>query len=208
MCAQINWGLKTQNLKRIRDELNLKVKDFVFLDDRADERAQVKDAFPEIHVMDASDPETWALLEHWRRVLPSQVDEDRTRMYREKVERDRFVAEIEPGTGVQEDATAAFLALELHVIIREAQPSDMKRVAELINRTNQFNVCGSRTSVRELSTGLGRDRQIILADASDKFGSMGTVCIIVADSRGQALEIPIFVLSCRAIRVRNRVRDA
>ncbi len=195
--AQINWSPKTQNINRIRDELNLKVKDFMFLDDRPDEREQVNAAFPEIHVLDPMDALTWKLLDHWQRVLPNQVDEDRTKLYRERACREQFVTQLSQNRTDADDETTAFKALGLSVEIHEAERADLKRVVELINRTNQFNLCGSRTSFRELSEGLGQDRLIILADARDKFGDMGTVGVLVIERKVGGFEIPIFVLSCR-----------
>ncbi len=197
VCAHVNWNQKSLNIKRIRDTLNLKVKDFVFLDDRPDEREQVKSAFSEIQVMDPMDPLTWRLLEHWASVLPAQADEDRTKLYRERVSREGFLAQMADGSREPEDESAAFRRLELCIRIREPDKADLKRVVELINRTNQFNLCGSRTTLRELSSGLGSHRLIILAEAKDKFGPMGIVGILCVERKPTALEIPIFVLSCR-----------
>jgi len=53
------------NLKRIGQILNLKTKDFVFIDDRTDEREMVKMAIPEVHVLDATADRSWRLLDLW-----------------------------------------------------------------------------------------------------------------------------------------------
>lgn len=196
VAPQINWACKARNIGRIRDMLNLKVKDFVFVDDRPDERERVKLEYPEIEVLDATDESTWRILERWREVLPPQVGEDRTRMYRERAAREQFVAVA--AVGDLEDESAAFMGLELHVWIREARAPEMTRAVELINRTNQFNLCGTRTTVGELLAGSGDSRKVWVADARDKFGSMGMVGVLVADQVGVDFEIPVFVLSCRA----------
>ena len=96
-----------------------------------------------------------------------------------------------------ENEAEAFAKLQLSVKIEEAGRSGLKRAAELINRTNQFNLCGSRTSVQELEAGLGVHHWIITAAASDKFGSMGVVGVMRVDRKPGRLDIPIFVLSCR-----------
>jgi FkbH-like protein len=97
-----------------------------------------------------------------------------------------------------EDEQALLASLELRVEIREAGAADLKRVAELINRTNQFNLQASRTTFAEVK-GWHEDpaTTILLASAADRFGSNGTVCIAVTRRSSRGVEIPVFVLSCR-----------
>lgn len=194
---QINWQSKVSNIKVICDELNLKLKDFVFIDDRADELERVKNAFPEMVTLDATKANTWRLISQWQRSLPLNPGEDRTQLYHERVARDQFVKDKRQQTEQFEDETDALKALNLSVLIKEAEPADLKRVVELINRTNQFNLCGSRTNLRELQDGLGTLRAVITAEASDKFGRMGIVGVMCAEFKSHQVEIPIFVLSCR-----------
>lgn len=97
-----------------------------------------------------------------------------------------------------ENEAAALAALKISVRIQEARRGDLKRVAELINRTNQFNLCGSRTSAQELEREMGKGHSIITAEVSDKFGRMGIVGVMRVDYKPGRVEIPIFVLSCRA----------
>ena len=195
---RINWEPKAANMAGIRDELNLKVKDFVFIDDRPDELERVHNAFPEILALDATKLETWRFLSYWRDGLPPNPEEDRTQLYHERLKREQFVSGLSQISRPVEDETAAFRALELSVGIQEVGRSGLKRAVELINRTNQFNLCGSRTTERELANGMGTRHTILQAVASDKFGSMGVVGIMRVDRHSDRIEIPIFVLSCRA----------
>lgn len=191
--TQINWDSKVLNIKRIAQHLNLKTKDFVFVDDRADEREMVRTALPEVFGMDALAPRTWSLLDLWSRTLTQGAD--RTQLYKEKDAREGFLREQ---VAAAEDPTAMFANLGLAVALRDAKKSDLKRVVELINRTNQFNTCGSRTSVREATEWLAAaDRRILIIDCSDKFGSMGTISVCVTHTQPDRVEIPVFVLSCR-----------
>ncbi|HUI82029.1 MAG TPA: HAD-IIIC family phosphatase [Bryobacteraceae bacterium] len=198
VAPQINWNPKAANMAAIRDELNLKLKDFVFIDDRPDELERIKNAFPDVLTLNAAEAATWKLLAHWQGCLPSQPDEDRTRQYHERVERDRFVSELSRDPVTLEDETAALKALQISVKIVESSRSGLKRAAELINRTNQFNLCGSRTTARELEDGMGLTHSVITVEAADKFGSMGVVGVMRVDWKPEGLEIPVFVLSCRA----------
>ncbi len=198
VAPRINWEPKTSNMAAIRDELNLKLKDFVFIDDRQDELERMRNAFPEILALDATEPATWKFLSHWRDALAPNPESDRTQLYHERVKREQFVSGLSKMSQAVEDETAAFTALELSVSIQAVNRSGLKRAVELINRTNQFNLCGSRTTERELANGLGTHHTIVKAEASDKFGSMGVVGIMQVDRHSDRIEIPIFVLSCRA----------
>lgn len=193
VCSEINWELKVANLARIAQTLNLKTKDFVFVDDRADERALVESALPEVHVLDATAPRSWRLLESWAQCLPARNSGDRTEAYRQKAQRDDFLrlrAEEDPGT--------LFAQLGITVCVRQAQRGDLQRVVELINRTNQFNTTASRTTLKAMADTLAADDAwVLLGDAADRFGSMGIVSVLVLRRVQAYLEIATFVLSCR-----------
>jgi FkbH-like protein len=190
--SEINWDSKVRNMKRIAEGLNLKAKDFVFVDDRPDERAMVSQGVPGVAVLDATSARSWRRLALWADLLDAS-DTDRTEMYRQYRQRSSALAHA-----ADEDERELLASLGLSVQIREADTSDLKRVAELINRTNQFNLQASRTTFAEVKH-WHQDpaTTILLASAADKFGSNGTVCIAVAQRTGARVEVPVFVLSCR-----------
>ena len=191
---QINWDSKVSNMHRIQRALNLKFKDFVFIDDRADQRSIVGDAIPEIQVLDATSDRAWAQLALWSAALPENHDTDRTQQYKEREERESFLNTA----AVEEDPATVYNKLEIRVEIRQAKSVELKRVLELVNRTNQFNLAGSRTSLHEIRGWHDSPRhQIVVAEAADKYGSMGLVCAVLLDMTGPEIVIPIFVLSCR-----------
>ncbi len=194
VAPQINWLPKTGNMAKIVEELNLKVKDFVFIDDRPDELERMRNAFPDLVALDPTLPSTWDLFNHWATHLSSEMDEDRTKLYHERAARDSFLSAKPVEV---EDEAAAFADLGLSVQLEIVSKSGLKRAVELINRTNQFNLCGSRTTLHDEEIGLGEDHWIITAAARDKFGSMGVVGAMRVNKKADHVEVPIFVLSCR-----------
>jgi FkbH-like protein len=198
VAPRINWEPKVPNMASIVEELNLKEKDFVFIDDRADELERVQNAFPAMTVMDAREAATWRRLAHWERHLRADVLEDRTRLYHEKAAREEFLTQKGGSAKSQEDEVAALKNLQLVARIEQAtRIAELKRVVELVNRTNQFNLCGSRVTMAEMEKGLGAEQWVMTAAAKDKFGSMGVVGAMVVRRAADGLEIPVFVLSCR-----------
>lgn len=199
VCQQINWESKSGNIRRIAQVLNLKTKDFVFIDDRPDERALVKSSLSDITVLDAECASTWSQLS----ILAAILDEsnvDRTLAYKQREEREQYLKETFQAGSNEATANerAALSSLQLQLSIRFARSNELKRVAELINRTNQFNTCGTRTGLPEVNGWFESERHAILvAEASDKFGSMGTISIAILEESARGVEILAFVLSCR-----------
>jgi FkbH-like protein len=197
-CQQINWDAKSGNIRRIAQILNLKTKDFIFIDDRPDERALVTASMPEITVLDADSPATWSQLSLLASMLSENSDGDRTLAYKQRAERERFLSEhVQSADSTAEDQ-AALGKLQLQLEIRHAQRKELSRVSELINRTNQFNMCGSRTTLQEVTHWHeSKSHTIWVLEARDRFGSMGTISVAIVEENERGIEIPIFVLSCR-----------
>ncbi len=193
--CQINWTPKLQNMRRIGQELNLKTKDFLFLDDRADERAMVTESMPEVLALDAESPLVWRRLALAADLLPEQDDMDRTLAYKQRSERQQFLEDPAAAAAEQREL---FRRLEFRVFVRTADRKELKRVTELINRTNQFNMCNTRTTLAEVTSWYESPRHtIFVVEARDRFGSMGTVSVAVVREQSDSFDLESFVLSCR-----------
>ena len=193
--TQINWSPKSQNMRLIAEELNLKTKDFLFLDDRTDERAMMAESMPEVMTLDPESPTLWRRLKLAAKLLPQTEEIDRTQAYHQRAKRNELLQSPAQSAA---DQAAVFRKLEFRIRTRAAAKKDVARVADLINRTNQFNLCGTRTTVAEVTRWLHSPaHRILVLDAQDKFGSMGTVSIAVLEKAGDGIHILAFVLSCR-----------
>lgn len=105
---------------------------------------------------------------------------------------------VDTSSAHDQSEAEALKKLKLQLSIRLAERRELKRVSELINRTNQFNTCGSRTSLQEVTRWHDSERHAIwVAEARDKFGPMGTVAVAVVEETMRGVEILVFVLSCR-----------
>jgi FkbH-like protein len=197
VAPQINWEPKTKNMANIAAMLNLKTQDFIFIDDRPDELERMRETFPEMVLLNACEPATWKWMSDWKRHLTAGEGEDRTKLYHERAAREEFLAEERKPDADAEDERAALERLGISVKLETVPKAGLKRATELINRTNQFNVAGSRTTLEALQSGLGEDHWVVTATASDKFGDMGVVGVMRVDRNAEGLSVPIFVLSCR-----------
>lgn len=191
--SRINWNTKVENIAELAEEMNLNTSSFVFVDDRADERAMVSSIYPQTVTLDAEDEATWRRLALWERMLSGVGVIDRTEMYKKRQEREKFIS-----ASPQLSKARLFEELGLRCSVALADPKSLPRVAELLNRTNQFNTTGRRTSLKEVqSWHESSDWSIYVARAGDRFGDMGLVSVLVAHRTGDRVTIEAFVLSCR-----------
>ena len=113
-------------------------------------------------------------------------------MYKQEADRARF----------QRDAPTIdeFLAgLDLRVTISEPAPEQVDRVAQLTQRTNQFNFTTIRRNDGEIRRLAESGLECRAVEVRDRFGDYGLVGVMIFGSRGAALEIDTFLLSCRVL---------
>ena len=193
---KINWGLKVESVRQAAQELDLGLDSFVFIDDNPVERDLMTRELPKVRTLDATDPTTWRWVERLL-VFPNTRDTDeartRTELYKQQVSRRE---EMSKGF----DYGAMMHSLGLEVEFGRARASDLARLAELVQRTNQFNTTTIRYTREQLSSLLKRDdHRVYVGSLRDKFGDLGLVAsAIVRDGPGERI-IESFVMSCRAM---------
>ncbi|MBY0249912.1 MAG: FkbH-like protein, partial [Methylobacterium organophilum] len=85
-------------------------------------------------------------------------------------------------------------SLEIRVHVARNNPGSLRRVTQLINKTNQFNLTTRRYTEDEVATAM-REGGVYAARVVDRFGDMGIVGVAIV--RGGELET--FLMSCRAL---------
>lgn len=191
---RINWQPKSMNLRALAKELELGLDTFVFVDDDPVQCAEVRAATPDVLVIELpADPASIAeaLGETWEldRAKATEEDRRRTEMYAQNREREA----LRTSSFSLEDYLAS---LALEVAIAAPTPEQLSRVAQLTQRTNQFNLGNLRRSEAEL-----RDcgRAILAVSVRDRFGDYGLVGAVVFVPVADVLEVDTFLLSCRAL---------
>jgi FkbH-like protein len=198
--SRINWRPKSQNLKELAAELNLGLDSFVFVDDDPANRREVAANAPEVTVIPLpADPAEYcrALTQLW--VFDSATrltaeDRERANMMRQEQERQQT-------RQVHAELGEYLRDLRLHVEMHEATAFDLSRVAQLEQKTNQFNLTLARRSLDQLKT-LGRGHSIYVVHAGDRFGDYGLIgaCVLAADAADSSVcRLDTFIMSCRAL---------
>jgi FkbH-like protein len=190
------WSDKADGLRRIARELNLGLDSFVFADDNAAECALVRASLPEVAVVElGSDPAQFIdLLDagHWFDA-PGYTREDLGRAGSYAA---RAVARAEQARATN---VADFLAgLEMKGRLYRPDDADIPRMAQLEQKTNQFNLTTRRYAEADLRALLRRDDMIVLAfRLSDRLADHGLVSSLVARQTGETLCIDSWLMSCR-----------
>ena len=195
---RISWNEKAQGLREIASELNIGVDSLAFLDDNPFEREQVRAALPEVTVIDLpSDPlEYAAALRNcpgFERLNLSSEDRQRTALY--AAERGR--AQAEQSFQSKEDF---FHFLEQQAEIAPLEPETLARVAQLTQKTNQFNLTTRRYTepqIAEMAKTPGC--QVLSIRVRDRFGDHGLVGVAITCDTDEDCRIDTFLLSCRVI---------
>jgi FkbH-like protein len=197
---RINWDDKASNLVALAKELNLGLDSLVFLDDSPFECAEVRRLAPQVTVLqmpaDPSDyPAFVAQLPYFDALSITEDDRRRGQMYVE----DRQRKESGHKAGSLED----FLkSLDICVSIRRADRMLAPRLAQLSQRTNQFNLTTRRYTESDLFALLeNQNWRLYGVLASDRIGDSGIsgAAFVQVDAATATARLDTFLVSCRVL---------
>ncbi|MFI4966202.1 MAG: HAD-IIIC family phosphatase [Caulobacterales bacterium] len=186
---RVNWQDKPANIAAIAEELGFALDAFVFIDDHPVERERVRQALPAVDVL-GEDP--FAL----RRILLTDPRFQVLKLTGESAGRTDLV-KAQLGRERQRAAGGDDFLASLEVVTTCERPTEaatLTRVAELFQRTTQFNTTGRTFSESELAR-QAQAGQVFVAHCRDRFGDYGLVAAAVLDGA----EIAAFAMSCRVI---------
>lgn len=199
IARRINWEAKSANLKSLAHELQLPLNSFIFIDDDPVTCAEVREQCPEVLSLELpiESSEIPAFLARvWafdKPAVTTAEDRSRSLMYRQNQLREQSRSKA---LTLEE-----FLAeLELKITITNPNKSQLQRVVQLTQRTNQFNTSGIRRSELEIDQLLAAGAyQCRVAHLTDRFGDYGLIGVLVYRFADDAVEVETFLLSCRAL---------
>ena len=185
---RVNWDAKSLNLSDVARELNVGIDSFVFVDDNPGNRAEMRASLPEVTITPF--PPDLSLYFH----SAALTDEDRMRTAHYKAESLR--REEASRLSLDDYLRSLDIKNEIHLITEE----EFARVAQLAQKTNQFNVCTNRWTEDDVRSFAADSRHAILTlHSSDRFGDLGLVAFVHVTIDGDAAEIVDWVMSCRAM---------
>jgi FkbH-like protein len=195
---RLNWDAKSANLSALASELSLGLDSFILVDDNPKECAEVAESIPEVLALPL--PEEPCEIPHFLNhiwafdhVLVTEEDRHRSAHYKTALE---FGRELKQASNLESFVNS----LGLSVRIQRCAADQLDRVAQLTQRTNQFNFTTIRRTAAEISA-LQADGSLECraVNVSDRFGDYGLTGVLLFREADNALVIDTLLLSCRVL---------
>lgn len=193
-----NWDPKDRNFLQIANELALLPESLVFVDDNPAERHIVAEQLPGVATPDIGSVQDYIrVLDRsgfFETTVVSADDAKRHQMYKENIARASLEAKFE-------NYTDYLLSLDMKAIIRPFDPVLMARIAQLSNKSNQFNLTTRRYSQEEIEA-IAADHSYVdlYGRLTDRFGDNGVVSVVIGHQRGDVIDIDLWIMSCRVLK--------
>lgn len=193
-----NWEPKDRNLLETAQELSLLPESFVFADDNPAERAIVRGQIAGAAVPEMDGAENYIRIldrnRYFEVVSLSEDDKSRTEMYKANAQR----ASLEKSFS---DYGEYLDSLEMNAEIKPFAPLYFQRIAQLTNKSNQFNLTTRRFTESEISAAATDPNKITLyGKLADKFGDNGVVSVVIGQVDGEILHLDLWLMSCRVLK--------
>lgn len=196
---RINWQNKADNIRELAQELNIGLDSFVFVDDNPTERELVKQLLPMVEVPDF--PEYPYLLptffsnlveRYFRMYAITEEDKKKTEQYKANIsrtqEKKKFI-----------DLGDYLVSLEIEVTVTEANDFNIPRIAQMTQKTNQFNLTTKRYTDVDIHSFIKKGWSVFCVSVKDKFGDNGITGAIILEPVTDGVKIDSLLLSCRIL---------
>ena len=194
-----NWNNKADNIREIKETLNIGFDSLVFIDDSPYERNLVREFLPDVVVPDLpEDPAEYVRyiseLNLFETSFFTQEDKSRADMYKVEFQRKNLAKSFT-------DINGYLQSLEMKITMNRFDEFNIPRIAQLIQRSNQFNLTTKRYSESECTAFMhdGKNCFPQYIKLEDKFGDYGLISVIILKFVQQSLVIDSWLMSCRVL---------
>ncbi len=196
---RINWENKADNIRSIARELNIGLDSMVFVDDNPIERELVRQELPMVAVPEFP-KRPYGLMD----LLQTLVD-DYFRAYNltsedlAKTEQYKANAKRSAAQHQYTNLTDFIRSLEIQVDIIPADRFNIPRIAQMTQKTNQFNLTTRRYTDADISAFVERGDMVYCISVRDRFGDNGITGAVIVKRDGNQAVIDTLLLSCRIL---------
>jgi FkbH-like protein len=199
VCFKANWEPKSDNIRQIASELNLGLDSLVFIDDNRAEIEIVNQFVPEVSTIWAGDdPSEFAAklkdsrFFEYRNV--TEEDVQRVQQYKQESERQQLL-------NTSTDMDSYLGSLEMVGTIKPFDRLDAPRVAQLIGKSNQFNLTTRRRTEAEVLAVIADEQySAFTMRLSDRFGDHGLIAVVIGHASSEDFAIDTWLMSCRVLK--------
>lgn len=193
-----NWETKDKNFNEIANALNLLPESLVFIDDNPAERLIVTGQISGVSAPNIGESHQYIQNidrnGYFETTYLSDDDKKRNMMYQQNAKRIQLQESYS-------DYGEYLDSLEMKAAIKPFEPLYIERIAQLTNKSNQFNLTTKRYTKGEIEEISGDDKYITFyGKLKDKFGDNGVVAICIGRKDGTVCHIDLWLMSCRVLK--------
>lgn len=197
-CTRINWNDKATNIREMAQELNIGLDSMVFVDDNPTERELIRQQLPMVSVPEWLSqpyelPRFYARLveDYFSVYMLTDEDKKKTEQYRQNANRAQAQAQFT-------DMEDFLRSLEMKLTIAPATDVTIPRIAQMTQKTNQFNLTTKRYTEDDIRLLLSKGAKIWTLAVEDRFGDNGvTGLMILKPDNGWIIDT--LLMSCRVL---------
>lgn len=194
---RINWQDKPTNIASLAEELNIGLDSLVFVDDSAMEIGHVEEVLPMVTCIRVPEeltsfPTEFGAFRGFDSETVSAEDRGRSDMMLQERRRRDLAGTLTPEEFRRQ--------LKLQVDLFSVGPEHIARVAQLINKSNQFNLTTRRKTESDVARLLDDPDATVLAwRVSDRYGDYGLVGVLILEHAEDQTEVETLLMSCRVL---------
>lgn len=193
-----NWDPKDQNLNEISKEVTLGLDSFVFIDDNPVERALVNRQLPEVSTPQVNTPDDFIkILDHsgyFEVTSLSLEDLQKSNQYQARAAAENLQKQFS-------DYREYLKSLCMKALITDFDPISIQRIAQLTNKTNQFNLTTLRCTENDIRAMQTNSNYICMCGRlTDRFTDNGIVTVLAGEIINNNLHIRLWLMSCRVLK--------
>ena len=197
LIIKANWDDKYKNILEIHKKLNLSPENSLFIDDSNFEIESINSMIPTIDTQNILEFENY-FKNIDKILLPENIKFTKEDALREKLYEDEFKRSTVKEK--HKNFNKYIKSLNIVLEIKKNSTKNLTRLAQLSQRTNQFNSSAIRYDEKNLRKLLkNKSNSIYQCSAKDKFGNYGIIGLIIAENKNEKIIIKSFAMSCRAL---------
>ena len=195
--SEVNWNDKASNLRLIAEELNIGIDSLVFVDDSSFEVNLIHEQLPQVVCFQVPEAiydypnELADIINTYFYFSDSKADLDKTKQYKQQAQRSQARRQYN-------DIESYLRSLEMEVSFRVDEATEVERVTQLTQKTNQLNLCTNRYTETQIETiRNAADKAFVSLSVKDKFGDSGLTGVSILSFANERGIIDDFLMSCR-----------
>ncbi|MGD9152196.1 MAG: amino acid adenylation domain-containing protein [Gammaproteobacteria bacterium] len=205
---KINWEKKTSNISEIATQLNIGLDSFIFIDDNPVECGMVRETLQDVLTLQVPvNINNFPLfLKHvwpFDHLKVTQEDKKRTEMYKQNLQRKNEEKSINAKSSSTSSSSVSKFLKRLKLVVTtkliNINSKHIARVAQLTQRTNQFNFTTQRFSEKKIQNAISNGQYCMAVWVKDRFGNHGLVGVVIFSTTKKSLQVNTFLLSCRVL---------